>query len=104
MNLWLLLLLALLLSLPAYALGYRTAQRNHIAPGNEPPILVPTLEVIEVFESGNVYWRYGPGQTVLTGYCHRNYYPNAALEKIGEHLKEQQREQAIDALLDQYLP
>lgn len=65
------------------------------------------LEKLDAFEStGNVYWRYGTGHTILTGYTPRNEYPAAALETVIHHqtrLEQERHTQAANALVDQFL-
>lgn len=95
----------LLLFLDAlYRLGYRRGFR--VAQQTEPPAPEMNLEIIDTFQSGRVYWRYGEGKTELTGYCDRTIFPAEAMETIAAHvtLKEQQRHaDAADQLVDEFL-
>lgn len=65
----------------------------------------PKLEILDHFTSGRVYYRYGTGGTILTGYCQQANYPAEALETVASfrNLKEQQRHQdAADDLVDMF--
>jgi hypothetical protein len=93
--------LVLLISVPAFAVGIIFGRRNPRPPSHDAPP-PPNLEVIEVLESGNILWRYGPGPTLVTGYCHRNQYPDQALQKIADHLNTAHHTQAADLLLEDF--
>ncbi len=99
------LLFVLVLFLDAlYRVGYRRGYRAALQ--TEPPAPEMNLEIIDTFQSGRVYWRYGEGKTELTGYCDRTIFPAEALETIAAHvtLKEQQRHaDAADQLVDEFL-
>jgi len=82
--------------------GYRAAVVTE-PPAPEPIQPPAVLEVIEVFQSENVLWRYGTGHTVLTGYCPGAAYPAQALEKVQTYLNEQRHAAAADELLDDFL-
>lgn len=89
-----------------YRKGRRDGHRAAVAtesPAPEPIQPPAVLEVIEVFQSENVLWRYGTGHTVLTGYCPGAAYPAQALEKVQTYLNEQRHATAADELLDDFL-
>ena len=89
-----------------YRKGRRDGHRAAVAtesPAPEPIQPPAVLEVIEVFQSENVLWRFGTGHTVLTGYCPRSAYPAQALEKVQLHLNTARHAAAADELLDEFL-
>lgn len=108
-ELLLLALLVLLITVPLATRAYQCGKRAGYTTGLEEGLAykdAPGLEILDTFTSGRVYWRYGTGETTLTGFCDKAVYPAEALETVASYhnLAEQTRHQdAVDELVDEFL-
>ena len=108
-DLLLLTLLVLLITTPAANYAYQRGKRAGYTTGLEEGLShhdTPHLEILDTYQSGRVFYRYGTGETTLTGFCQKAAYPTEALATVASYhnLAEQTRHQdAADALIDEYL-
>lgn len=102
-------LLLLLITVPVATRAYHAGQEAGYTTGLEKGLShqdTPRLEILDTYQSGRVFWRYGTGETTLTGFCNKAVYPAEALDTVASYhnLAEQTRHQdAADELIDAFL-